>query len=569
MKPARRLTLAVTMSAALAMPVLGQATPLRYAVSPGMRRVFQRTTRTEMVVTAGEHSSRQVTETPARRDVLVVETKADPAQMRVVSLETPTGSRLLAYEEDGEDRLAEVPEAKRLRPMPPLLAAHWRDLSGRPVGDQPAASQPMQVIERVIAELGYLPVEPVGPETPYTREMDLGIAHVTITTRYVEKREVGGTDAVVLETEGTVAFTGEWADRISVKTLKARSVWAADGAGLLSGRGTLVLDEKADEAVQHLTRTWETRLQEAGRLAPDALEKALANLAALEGAMAEARDGNLDAAVKALKAYLEADPDGPWTPAVRSLQAALARRQLLAEPVEPARLRLMLRDLQAGRDRARVQGNRQRVAQIDQALRQIARVNAKQILMDAMNPDPVARDLATFGLAFLDDPQASEQLRILARDESGQVRGTALVSLAIRRETLKTDALLSRLREEDPRIRGAAALLAGRTLQRGGARIPDLLSPLVETLSADVPWARSNAAAALARLAPKGSVQTVRGLVQAHEKESEDALKQLYRAALKELTGVEAGAIEPYRKWLQEKATGPETGGADDGAPRQ
>ncbi len=560
MKAARRLTLATAAVAVLAVPALGQATRLRYDVSPGMRRVFQRTTRTETVVTAGGRTRRQVTETPARRDILVVETKDDsqgdpngPAQMRIVSLETPAGRRLVVLEEDGEDRLAEVPEANRLRPMPPLLAAHWRDLTGRPTSEEPEPAQPMQVIERVVAELAYLPVDPVGPETPETRRVDLGIARATLTTRQVEKRAVGGARAVVLETEAAVAFTGEWADRISVKTLKARHAWAADGSGLLSATGTLVLDETADEADQHLKRTWETRLQEAGRLAPDALQKALANLEALEKAMADAREGNLDAAVKALKAYLEANPDGPWTPAVRNLQSALAQQKLLTQPVEPARLRLMLRDLQARRDRAGARGDRQRVAQIDQTLRQVARVNAKQILMDAVNPDPVARDLATFGLAFLDTPEAAGQLRTLAGGKSSRVRGTALVSLAIRREALEADTLLARLRDQEPRVRGAAALLAGRTLERGGARVAEFVPPLVEILEVQLPWARSNAAAALGRVAPKGSVQAVRGLVRAHEKEPEDALKQLYRAALEALTGLEAGDLEPYRKWLRGK----------------
>ena len=549
----RTLTLAILLATALAGPVSGQAKPLRYDVSPGGRRVFLRSTRTDMQVRAGEKSSRRVTEVSARREVLVVETTDDPPEMRLVTLETPTGERLIAYEEDGQDRLGEIPEARRLRPMPPLLAAHRRDLTGRPVEAQPPPQEPMQAIDRAIAELRYLPPEPVGPDTPRTREMNLGIARLQLTTRQVEAKEAGGTPAVVLQTTGRLAFTGDVADRITVSKLEARSAWAADGTGMLSQRGTLVLDEKAGQATQHLTRTWEERLQETGRLAPAALTKAKENLETLEKAMADARAGNLDAAVQTLQTYLEANPDSTWTPAVRSLHAALAQRRLVAQPVKPARLRLMLRDLQTGRDRAGASGNRERMAQIDRALRQIVGVNAKQILMDAADPDPIIRDLAAFALAFLDDTQTPERLRALADDASSQVRGTALVSLAIRGEGPDRDLLLARLEDEDPRVRGAAALLAERSYTRGDAAVAAILPLLFPSLSADLPWARSNAASAIARLAPKGSAQAVRAILEAYGKESEDRLKQLYRAALKELTGVDANDIGPYQKWLQEK----------------
>jgi len=506
-----------------------------------------------MQVRAGEKTSRRVTEVSARREVLVVEATDDPPEMRIVTLETPTGERLVAYEEDGQDRLGEIPEAKRLRPMPPLLAAHRRDLTGRPVETPPPPQKPMQAIDRAIAELQYLPPGPVGPDAPLTREVNLGIARLQTTTRQVEAKEAGGTPAVVLQTTARLAFTGDFADSIAVSKLEARSAWAADGSGMLSQRGTLVLDEKAGQATQHLVRTWEDRLQETGRLAPAALAKARQNLETLEKAMADARAGNLDAAVQTLQTYLEANPDGTWTPAVRSLHAALAQRRLVAQPVKPARLRLMLRDLQTTRDRAGASGNRERAAQIDAALRQIASVNAKQVLMDAADPDPIIRDLATFALAFLDDAQTPQRLRALANDASSQVRGTALVSLAIRGEGLERDRLLARLGDEDPRVRGAAALLAQRSYKRGDEAVAAILPLLFPCLSADLPWARSNAALAIARLAPKGSAKAVRAILEAHEKESEDRLKQLYRTALKELTGVEARDIGPYQKWLQEK----------------
>ncbi len=550
----RTLTLALVLATAVAAPVLAQADPLRYDVSPGVRRVFDRNTRTDVQVRSGEQTSRRVTEVSARREMLVVETQDDPPQMRVVTLETPSGERLVAYEENGEDRLGRIPEARRFRPMPPLLAAHRRDLTGRALETPPAPQDAMGAIDRAIAELRYLPRKPVGPDSPVTREVDLGAARLQLTTASVPGGAGGdGPPAVVFQTTGRLTFGGEFADRIRVTRLEARTAWARDGSGLLSQRGTLVLDEKAGEAAQHLTRTWEERLQESRRLAPAALAKAKKSLETLEKAMADARAGNLDAAVSTLQAYLDANPEGTWTAAVRSLHASLAQRRLVTEPVKPARLRLMLRDLQTSRDRAGASGKRDALAQIDATLRQVTGVNAKQILMDATDPDPIVRDLAAFALAFLDGPQVSERLRALTEDPSGQVRGTALVSLAIRGDPLDRDPLLERLKDEEPRVRGAAALLAGRIYIRGDANAEAILPALLDALKAELPWTRTNAASAVATLAPKGAAPAVRALIEAHQKESEDRLKQLYLAVMKELTGVEADTAEPFRTWLKDQ----------------
>jgi hypothetical protein len=546
------LLLAVAATAAVASAVYGQADPLRYDVSPGVRRVFERSTQTDIQVRSGQKTTRRVTEISARREWVVIETGDDPPMMRVVTLETPSGERLVAYEENGKDRLADVPGSQRFQPMPPLLAAHRRDLTGRPLEAPPPPEQPMQAIDRAIAELQYMPPGPVGPDTPLTREVNLGVARLAMTVTQVEAGAGGEANAVVYQTTCRLTFGGEFADRIQVTRLEARTAWARDGSGLLSQRGTLVLDEKAGEATQHLTRTWDERLQEAGRLTPAALAKAKENLETLEQAMADARAGKLDAAVQTLQGYLQANPDGAWTPAVRSLHAALAQRRLVAQPVKPSRLRLMLRDLQTSRDRAGAGGNREGLAQIDATLRQIVRVNAKQILMDAADPDPIVRDLAAFALAFLDESQTKERLQSLARDPSAQVRGTALVSLAIRNEGIDRDLLLKRLADEDDRVRGAASLLAERSYERGSEDAKAVLPGLCGALTADNTWTRTNAASAVAKLAPKGSVPAVQALLAAHEKESEARLKQHYRAIMEDLTGVQADTAEPYQTWLKD-----------------
>jgi len=565
------------LTTALAGPAFGAGGPirLRYRVRPGLRRVYEDLRRTETVVESGGSTSRRVTEIRATREVLVVETGDDPPQMRLVTLETPTGERLVALEENGRDRLGEVPETQRLRPMPPLLAAHRRHLTGRPLAEPPPLKTPMRALELAIAELGYLPDDPVGPDRPAVRKVDLGIAQVEVTTRLLAP-EAGtppaeGSDALVLENVATVTFTGPWAEKITVRTLRNRAAWAADGSGLLSVRGTLVLEERAGKAVQHLTRTWQTRRTHTDHLDPEALAKTKANLETLERAMADARAGRLDSAVDALGRFIQAEPDHPWTPAVRSLHAALIRQRLISQPVKPARLRLMLRDLQASRDRAAARGQQQVIAQIDQTLRQVVRTNAAQVLADAADPDPIVRDLAAFGLAFLDDPQAPLRLRAMATgDPSAQIRGTALVSLAIRGEKAEPDLLLKALKDENDRVRGAAALLAAKTLKRTGDAGTDLVPALAAALTSDLAWTRTNAAAALGNLAPKGSLPAVQALADALEKETEAGAKTVYLAALEALTGVKSPdrSVEPYRTWLRTHQKGG-SGTAAEGAGLQ
>jgi len=562
MTHAFRLLAMAAVAAVLAPQARGQAKPLRYSMPPGTRRVLQLTTQTETLVTTADQTARQVIEVPIRREILVIETKADPAEIRVVIAETPSSERLVAYEKNGTSQLAMVPESKRTRTLPPLLAAHRQDTTGRPLQPPPKPKQAMEAIDYAIAELRYLPIEPLAPKTPATRQVDLGVATLTLTTEYAETARVGTTTAAVLDTTGQLVFKDELGKRITVHTLNARSVWALDGSGLVSQRGTFSLTEKAGEATQKLTRTWEERLEERGQLTPDALATATTNLGIIEKAMTDAQANQFDEALKALEAYVAANPKGAWTPAVRNLQTSLAQRKVVSQPVQPSRLRLMLRDLQARRDQAGARGGNAQVAQFDRTIRQVVAVNAKQILMDAADPDPIVRDLATFGLAFLDDPQAVQQLQALVGDPSSQVRGTALVSLAIRAEPVKMSVLKERLADEDARTRGAAALLARSTIKPDDPATKDLLPAVLAVLSADLPWARNTATMTLLHLAPKGNVAAAGALIQAYGAETEQPLKTLYLAALRELTDVEADAIEPYQAWLKEK------GGAAPAAPK-
>lgn len=548
-----RVSLALLLTAPVA---LGQATALRYKVSPGERRVYERTLRTDTTVRSNKGTARTVMEMPGRREDLVVETKAQPPSMRIVTLDTPAAERLVALEENGQDRLATVPEAKRLRPVRPVLSAYWRNLGGRPTEQQPAPKVPMQAIARLQEEMRYLPEKPVTPGRTWSREVDLGVAKAVITTKFVERRAEGGVPAAVLESTATVTFTGKYAKRITIETATSRMALAAGGSGRLSQRGTMTINEKTEEAEQRVVRSWQERLTETSRLTSDALKKAKENLDQLEKAMAHIGKGELDTAIGLLNAFIKANPTNAWTPAIRDLSGDLAKRRLLTQAVPAPRLRLMLRDLQVARDEASARGgNPARLGQLDETLRRIMKVNMKVLLMDAANPDPIVRDLAAFGLAFADDPQARDRLEAMTNDASSQVRGTALIGMAIQGRAIEQKTVAELLKDSNARTRGAAALLAARTIKKDDPKVAELVPLMIENLDVKNVWARVNTILSIAALAPSGSVPAARALIDACKTEKEAPLKPVYFSALERITGVDAKELAPFEEWLAKQPT--------------
>ena len=543
-----RATLALLLAAPVA---LGQAITLQYKGAPGERRVYERILRTDITVRSDKGTVRTVNEIPGRRQDLVVEIRAQPPSVRVVTLEIPAGERLVVFEENGQDRLATVPEAQRRRPLRQVLSAYWRGPSGRPTEKQPVPKAPVQAISRLQEEMRYLPEKPVAPGQTWSREVDLGVAKAVITTKFVEQRAEGGIAAAILESTAVVTFAAEYAERIRIETVTSRTAFATDGRGRVSQSGSMTVTEKVEKAEQRIVRSWQGRLAETSSLAPDALKKARSDLDNIEKAMAHVGKGELDAGIGLLDAFIRANPTNPWTPAIRGLHGDLAQRRLLTQAVPAPRLRLMLRDLQAARDRASRKGHDSpELMQVDGTLRRVAAVNVKTLLMDAADPDPIVRDLAAFGLAFVDDPQASDRLEAMIKDASGQVRGTALIGMAIRGRAIEHPTMMALLKDSIPRVRGAVAFLAARTVPKDDPKAAGVVAAMIENLGTDQVWARVNTISAIAALAPTGSVPAVRAIIDACKAETQEQLLPAYFAALKQITGVQGTALAPFEAWL-------------------
>lgn len=545
------LAAAAAALAALAPDAAAQEISFRYRTQAGRIRVYEGTVRTETVMKSGDKTVRTVREVPLKREDYVVETKAQPPSMRVVTLETPVGERLTAYEENGQSRLDTIPEANRLRPLPALLAAQWRDLTGRPE-EKPAPSDSVTgALDQLQAEMRQLPDKPLKPGDTVSREVDLGVFKAVLTTRFVEQKAVGSVPAAILETRAAITMPPDKADRIKIDRLECRTAWATDGSGWVSLAVLMTLTEKSEQAEQRLDRRYEEKLLEQTDAGTAGLATARKELEQLEHAMDQARASNLDGAIETLDAFLRDSTASRWATAVQTMREGLNRRRLVTQEVPKARLRLMLRDLQAARDQAGARGAAAQVAQIDQTIRQVVKINAKSILEDAIEPDPILRDLAAFGLAFLDEPQATARLKSMAKDASGQVRGTAAVGLAIRGDAIEPELMTALLTNDDERTRGAAALLLVRTVKRDDPQAAAALPTLIANLSLANAWARLNSMATLAAIAPKESPQAARAIVEACKAEQEERLKPAYYEALKTITGVEAAEIGPFEDWVK------------------
>jgi hypothetical protein len=541
----------------LAQTASGQSVTLRYKVEPGDRRLYERSVRSEMILQAGEQSRRTVTEVPVQRRELVLETKADPPSMRLVVVDAPQSQRLLVLEENGKDRLSTVPEQNRTQSLPPVLSAHWSDLSGLPVEKPAKPADPGQAMDMIQAEFRFLPEQPVKQGDSWTRDLDLGPAKATLTTRFTATRTEGTRNCAILETSANVTFTGDFAARLKIEKLTSRMAWALDGSGWVTQTGSLVVVEKREKAEQRITRDFQEKLADADRVDPAQLDKARKDFATIDKGFRLAQANDLDAALETLGAFIRENPQGQWTPAMQNFYANLSNQKLVTKPVAAPRLRLMLRDLQASRDQAGAQGNAVQINQIDQTLRQVAGVNLKTVLEDSKDPDPIVRDLAGFGLTFAQDAEAANRLLALTSDESSQVRGTAVIGLAIQGKEIDQKRLLELLKDKDDRVQGAAALLATRTVKRDDPRAAAILPLAIEDLKSTNAWTRMNMVSALANLSPLGSVPSAKILIDGYKAEKEERLRPIYLAALKLITGVEAKDLAPYEAWMKNPTTPP------------
>ena len=552
-----RTVLAAAAAAAVAAPAMAEPVTIRCKAEPGQRRVYTRTLRTDSFVRSGIDSRRTVTEETVDRQELVIETKGSPASQRIVALDTPAGSRLIGYEENGKDRLASIPDTARLQPLPPILSTQWIDARGQDPDAPAKATDANQAMELIRLAMRSLPVQPVEVGQTWNGDCDFGPAKATITCKLAAQRQVGTIACAVIESAATVTLAGTAAERVKVEKMTAQTAWAIDGSGWVSYTASVVIAEKTADAEQRIERTYTENLAKSARVEAAQVERARADLAKVEKALDLAKAGKLDEAGAALNAFVQDNPQGAWTPAVRNLQDSIVRERLVTQPLTPERFRLMLRDLQATRDQVGGAGRNDQVDQVERAIRQIVNVNQKALLTDAADPDPIVRDLAAFGLAFLGTEQAATRLTSMVKDASGQVRGTALIGLVILARPIEAKSLADALRDTDFRAAGAAALLVNRTVKRGDPQAPALVPLVVEVLKSPAPWSRLNALSALANMAPVGDAATVRALVSTCKAEKEPRLLPAYLQAMQMITQVDSKDVKAYEDWLKDRPEAP------------
>jgi HEAT repeat protein len=551
--PCRFALPAVVLAMAIAAPAaFGQVT-LRLKFEPGQAFLYDRSVKTESQTRAGKDNRRMVWELQAQRQELITETRPEPAGGHVLTLDTPQPERLTAYEENAKDLLANIAEQQRLRPMPPVLSIQWRDPRNEPADRPEKATDPSQALELLYAAMRVLPEDVIRAGDSWSREMDLGVLKAKITTRYVDQRSENLVRCAVLASSAEVTFTPEFAKNLSVEKMTAQSIVALDGSAILSFSGTAILVEKNDSGQERVTRTYQEKLVRSERLEAAVLDKARADTERLNKAFVQSKADDLDGALATLEQFLKDNPQPGWAGAIQSIYGAITQRRLLTKPVPAAKLQVMLQELKNNRDRTATQSGAAQVAQLDQIIRQVATVNFKGLLELMKDPDVINRDLAAFGLGFVQDAQAGEALRTLAADSSPQVRGTAALSLGLQGKSVDAAIIAALLKDPDPRVRGSGVFLVTRTVKKDDPQAVAVLPLVAETLQLTSVWTRAQAANALAILAPKNSIAAVTALVNAYKAEQEQGLKTLYLKSLKAITDLDASDIAPYEEWLKKQ----------------
>jgi HEAT repeat protein len=530
------LGLAAAIGVVLTMGATARGAPvkLEYKYDPGQVRTYERTVRTEVQMKTEKGSMRRIVEVPVKHQTTVLETRAQPSGGRLVLLETPTGERLIVYEENGQDRLAAIPPEQRTRPLRPMLAFEWRDPLGNPEEQPKPLTDPNQALEWLHAEMRILPANAVSVGEKWTRNVDLGILKATITTTFTEQRNEGSTPCAILSSTAAVTFTGNMAGRLTVEEMAFRTAAALDGSGWVSHSGTTAVSEKADQVSSRVARTYQEKRVEASHLDTPQLTKLKADTVIVEKLLKQAGADQLEDALKTLAAFITDNAQSPWVPALEYLRVPLEER------------------LKTERDSAAAQGAQAQLTQVEQAVRQISSVNAKGLLEQAGDPDTVVRDLMAFGLAFLNTDAAVAKLRAMNKDPSAQVRGTSAIGLAIQSKPADPGVLVQLLKDPDQRARGAGALLATRTLKRGDPLVPTLVPLLVENLKSSNTWTRLTSTGALAALAPTGSSSAAAALVAAYKAEKEKPMLNVYLQVLRTVTGVASDDIGKYEEWVKQ-----------------
>ena len=548
---------AAVLAAALAgQAAFAQAAPLTFKYEPGQVRLYERSVKTETQTRMGRNTRRTVNEILVQHREQVLEAQAEPPGGRVLVIDTPGPDRLITYEENGKDLLASIPEQNRSRPLSPVLATQRRDPRGQAADRPEKVTDPNQATEILYNEIRLPPPEPLRPGDSTSRKIDLGIATATITTRYIDQRSEGLSRCAVLSTTAAIAFTGDMAKRLTVEKMTSQTTLALNGSGIVAHNSTTTLLERLEGGEQRVTRTYQEKLVRSEILPAPQQEKAKADMARIDKTFDQIKGKDLDGALAALEKLIQENPQPTWTRALQSLHAAVMEQRLLTQPVTPARLQAMLQDLKNKRDRLAAQGGPQ-VAQVDQVIRQVATVNLKTLLEQAVDPDPINRDLAAFGLGFVEDAQAAQRLLAMSKDASALVRGSAVMALAIQGNPLDPAALTALLKDADARVRGAASFLAARTLKRGDPQAAAVVPLILDNLKADSPLTRLQAVAGVAMLAPKNSVQAAAALIAAAKAEKEERLRLVYLQGLKAVTDIDSSTLATYEEWLKRQPGAP------------
>ncbi len=539
----------------LAAAPLAWAASITFTPEVGRQDTFETTYETTTTLTQGDQSGLRVVRQTVTREQTILEASADPKGLKAAYF-SQSAETIIKREQNGNDLLAEVPAENRTRQMPPTVSVVVRGPDGLPAEMPASIDNPAAAVDVLMLEALARPAKDVKSGATDTVEVDLGAVKATLTRTFGKTETVGGAKCLTFTVAGTPQFTGDLGQRATISDF-AMDAAVEVGAGVVRrASGQVTLTEASGEATQVSKRQFEQKLVTSRTLDDAALAAAKAGIDALETALEKAKGQDFAAAAQAVQGFADAHPQHAWLPALRGLQARLVSQQKLTTPMQDvAELRQAVRQLQQAYNRAAQQRNQGEVRQIVGVAAQLVQTNLKTLLEQADHPDPVNRDLAAFALTFSGDDTARAKLLELARDKAGQIRGSAVLGLAIQNKPVETALIHERLQDEDARARGAAAVLAAQTLERGQAG--ELMPLLIGNLTMDHPWGRATTASAVAQLAPEGSKDAAKALVAAYKAEGEEGLKPAYLAALRQITGIESDAIGAYDEWLGQDAAQP------------
>ncbi len=291
---------------------------LRYKSEPGTVLRYRVRIVNQQDASVGERSQSITFERTGRRTLLLFDRSNDPPRLTLSSEDDMEDARILAYSEDGKDRL----EAARADIQPTLpratkqLAFYTLDDQGREQGDLTKVPLDAALL-RSLSDIQILPDEPVGAGAAWKRELRPGPLVCKYDYTLAAPPEGGRLD--IASTFAVEAAQPAEGPALAFAPGEVSMRFDAELGILVSLRGKVGVTATAPDKVDTLTITLELELEGVERIRSEVLASVAEEGGFLATVYRAYETGIIDRAALGLEEFIERYPESRWRAGAKGL----------------------------------------------------------------------------------------------------------------------------------------------------------------------------------------------------------------------------------------------------------